>query len=715
MYLSAGKIWFATTITLLGVMAGCLEPANRKEVTVKTIGIDAPVAERIDHVSTYHGEDIHDPYYWLRGREDSKVIAYLEAENGFTKQAMKSAETLQKSLFTEMIGRIKETDDTVPQKQDDYYYYSRTEEGREYRLYCRKHGSLEAEEEILLDLNVLAEGHDYYRLGSFAISPDHSMLAYGADDNGSENYTIRIKNLKTGEMFADRIEGAYYSLEWANDNRTLFYNTFDAAHRPDKLWRHTLGDTQAQDRLVYHEPDESFFLSLSKTRSDRYLMLSLGSQVTSDVHFLDADDPSGEFQALTPRIHGVEFEAAHQGDHFWLLSNQDAVNFKLLKVPLDDLRPEAWQEVLPHREEVMLEEIDAFEGHLVLTERVDGLLKLRVFEMPTMNDHYVAFPEPVYTVGTTGNSEYATRSLRFAYESMVTPDSVFDYDMQSRERRLRKQDQVLGGYDPAQYVSERIWATADDGVRVPMSVVYRKGLTKTGDAPAMLYGYGSYGITTDASFSSTRLSLLDRGFVYAIAHIRGSGDLGRPWYENGKLMKKMNTFTDFIACAEHLVKEKYTRPASLSIRGGSAGGLLMGAVVNMRPELFGAVVAKVPFVDVMNTMMDASLPLTVVEREEWGDPNEKEAYDYMRKYSPYENVREVAYPHMLLTAGLNDPRVTYWEPAKWAARLRVMNRSDNLILLKTNMGAGHGGASGRYQAIEELAFDYAFVLHVLGL
>ena len=712
---SVEKALFVVVFCLLAVLAGCSGGTGRREVNVKSIGIDAPVAERIDHVSTYHGEEIHDPYFWLRGRDKSKVIAYLEAENGYTEKAMAPAESLQTNLFNEMIGRIKETDDSVPQKQGDYYYYSRTVEGKEYRLYCRKHGSLRADEEILLDLNALAEGHDYYRLGSFAVSPDQSLLAYGVDDNGSESYTIQIKNLQTGELLEDRIEGAYYSLEWASDNRTVFYNTFDAAHRPDKLWRHSLGDAQVQDQLVYHEPDESFFLSLSKTRSDRYLMLSLGSQVTSDVHFLDADDPLAEFRPLTPRLPGVEFHAAHQGDSFWLLSNQDAVNFKLLKAPLDDLRPEAWEEVLPHRTEVMLEDIDAFAGHLVLTERVDGLLKLRVFALPSMTDHYVEFPEPVYTAATTGNLEYETGTLRFAYESLVTPDSIFDYDMQNRQRRLRKQDEVLGGYDPSNYVSERIWATAKDGVRVPMSVVYRKGLERDGQAPAMLYGYGSYGITTNATFSSTRLSLLDRGFVYAIAHVRGSGDLGRPWYENGKLLNKMNTFTDFIACAEHLVEEKYTSPQSLSIRGGSAGGLLMGAVVNLRPDLFGAVVAKVPFVDVMNTMMDASLPLTVVEREEWGDPNQKEAYDYMRQYSPYDNVREVAYPHMLLTAGLNDPRVSYWEPAKWAARLRVMNRSDNLILLKTNMGAGHGGASGRYQAIEELAFDYAFVLHVLGL
>ena len=674
-----------------------------------------PAAKRVPKSSTTHSDVRVDDYFWLRDKTNPEVIRYLEEENRYTEGQMAHTKDLQGRLYKEILGRIKETDLSVPERIDDYYYYSRTEEGRQYAIHCRKKGGLEAAEEILLDQNELAAGHKYFRIGAFQASPDHKLLAYSTDTNGSETYTLVVKDLQTGKLLPDQIRNTYYGLEWAADNRTLFYTTLDHAQRPYKLHRHRLGTDPAADPEVYHEKDEMFFLRLGKSRSREFLFVRLDSKTASEVRFLKADRPDEDFRVVEPRRKDVEYSVEHQGSKFFIVTNENAKNFKLMEAPAADPARGNWKEVLPHRPAVKLDDVDGFEKHLVIYEREGGLRQIRVRDMSTGQTHRVEFPEPVYTVFPGGNPEYRTGLLRFQYSSLVTPRSVFDYDMSSRKRDLKKQYEVLGGYDPSRYQSERVFAKAQDGVQVPMSLVYKKGLARDGRAPMLLYAYGSYGASTDPSFSSDRLSLLDRGFVYAIAHIRGGGEMGRTWYEDGKLLRKKNTFTDFIACAEHLIAAKYTSPDRLAIFGGSAGGLLMGAVVNLRPDLFQAVVAKVPFVDVINTMLDPEIPLTVTEWEEWGDPRQKAYYDYMKSYSPYDNVRGKAYPHLLVTAGLNDPRVAYWEPAKWVARLRRLKTDKNLLLLKTNLGAGHGGPSGRYERFRETAFDYAFILDRLGV
>jgi oligopeptidase B len=656
-----------------------------------------------------------DNYHWLREREDPEVISYLEAENAYTKATMKHTEPLQEKLYQEIKGRIKETDLSVPAKDGDYYYYSRTFEGKQYRTYCRKKGSLEAEEEVLLDINELAEGYDYFRIGPMARSPDHQLLAYGVDTSGSEVYTIRVKDLTTGQLLPDEIRNAYYSLQWANDSRTLFYTTLDDAKRPYKLYRHVLGTDADEDVLVHHEKDNIYSVRLGKTRSKKYLMLYLRAMMTTEVRFLEADDPTGTFKIVHPREHGHEYNVSHHGDVFYIVTNDNAINFKLMRVPVVDPAKANWSEVIPHRPEVRLQYVSIFKDHMVVHEREGGLRRLRIRRLADGVEHYLDFPEPVYTVYGGTNLEFDTNLFRFQYSSLITPRSVFDYDMDARTRELKKQQEVLGGYDPADYESERLSAKAPDGKDVPISLVYRKGMKRDGSHPMLLYGYGSYGASMDVFFSSSRVSLLDRGFIFAIAHVRGGGDLGRPWYEDGKFLKKRNTFTDFIACAEHLIAEKYTSPERLAIMGGSAGGLLMGAVANMRPDLFKAVVAQVPFVDVVTTMLDDSVPLTTMEYQEWGDPNDKTYYDYMKSYSPYDNVEARGYPNILVTAGLNDPRVQYWEPAKWTAKLRAMKTDNNRLLLKTNMGAGHGGKSGRYERLRETAFEYAFILDTLGI
>ncbi len=678
------------------------------------MSVKPPVAERMPHVTKNHGREIPDDYFWLREREDAKVHAYLKAENDYTDAVMKPAEPLRETLYKEMLARIKETDLSVPERKGPYWYYTRTEEGKQYRIRCRKKGSVEAPEEILIDENALADGHSYFDLGAYAISPDHSILAYSTDLEGNERYTLVFKDLKTGEHLPDRIADTY-SVEWGNDNRTVFYTSLDPAHRPDRLYRHVLGTDPGRDDLLHREDDDRFFLNIYKTKNDRYVMLHLGSAVTSEIRYLDAAVPSGRLRTIHPRQQGMEYSVEHWGDSFFIRTNDAAVNFRLMRAPVGDPSRKNWIEVVPHRREVYLESMEVFARHMALTERVEGLRTVRILELPGMADHRVDFPEPVYTVRVSGNPEFDTDLLRFTYESMVTPNSVFDYDMKTRERELKKEEEILGGYDRTAYRSERIFAVAKDGTRVPMSLVYRAGMKRDGKNPLVLYGYGAYSASIEPRFSSSRLGLLDRGFIYAIAHVRGGGELGRPWYEDGKLLNKRNTFTDFIACAEHLIAEDYTSRDQLAIRGASAGGLLIGAVVNMRPDLFRVVVANVPFVDVINTMLDASIPLTAIEWEEWGDPRVPEYYEYMRSYSPYDNVEAKDYPDMLITAGLNDPRVQYWEPAKWTARLRAKKTGGNVLLLKTNMDAGHAGASGRYDALKELAFEYAFILNRLGI
>ena len=674
-----------------------------------------PVAKTDPKVDTVHGEERVDNYFWLREKSNPEVIKYLKAENRYTQAMMKHTKGFQEELYTELLARNKENDSTVPEKIGDYYYYTRAKRGKQYSIYCRKKRSLEAKEEILLDKNALAKGHEYLGIGAHKISPNHQLLAYTTDTTGEESYTLYVKDLRTGQLLGNPIPNICSNVEWANDNETLFYTTMDAAKRPYKLHRHQLGSDPAADPLIYHETDESFFLDVSKTRSKVYLLIELGNMNTSEVHYLNADWPTDDFKVIAPRQSELEYFVEHHGDQFFIATNADAVNFKLMRASITNPSMENWEEVIPHREAVRLDSITAFQNHLVISEREDGVQKIRVRNLTTDEEYVVDFLEPVYTVRPGRNPEFNTNIFRFSYTSFITPRSVFDYEMDTKVRELKKQRKILGGYDPSLYKSERIFAQAEDGTSIPISLVYKKGLIKNGGSPLLLYGYGSYGINSEPNFASHRLSLLDRGFGYAIAHIRGGEELGRAWYENGKLLHKRNTFTDFIACADHLIAEKYTASDKLVIQGYSAGGLLVGAVTNMRPELFEIVIAKVPFVDVVNTMLDESIPLTVIEYDEWGDPNEKKFYDYIKSYSPYDNIEAKEYPHILVTAGLNDTRVHYWEPAKWTAKLRALKTGDNRLLLKTDMSAGHGGPSGRYDYWREIAFEYAFVFDLLGI
>jgi oligopeptidase B len=671
-----------------------------------------PIATKMPHKTEIHGEELIDNYFWMREKENPEVIKYLDAENEYTNAIMKDTEGLQDKLYKEMLGRIKETDQSVPVKIDDYYYYSRTEEGKQYPIHCRKNGSLEAQEEIMLDENALAEGQKYFSTGVLDVSPDHRLLAYSTDTDGSEIYTIYIKDLSTGELLKDVITNTSYSLEWSNDNKMLFYTTLDETMRPYKVFRHILGTDAKDDSLIYHEEDEAFYVGIEKSESKAYLFITSGSNTTTEVRYFSADNPDESLKLIHPRQTKMEYYITHQGDSFFILTNDNAKNFRLMKAPVTNPAKDNWQEVIPHSDSVRLEDIEAFENHLVVYERENGLKKMRIMNMKNSESHYVDFPEPVYTFEEGENPNYKTNILRFSYTSLVTPNSVFDYNMDSKKRELKKQQEIPSGYDPSLYQSERIFAKTTDGILVPISIVYKKGMVKDGKNPLFLYGYGSYGISSDPSFGTNRISLLDRGFIYAIAHIRGGEEMGRYWYEQGKLLNKKNTFTDFIACAEHLIAEKYTSSDKLSIYGGSAGGLLLGAVTNMRPDLFKVVVAEVPFVDVINTMLDDSLPLTVTEYEEWGNPNDKQYYDYMKSYSPYDNVTAKNYPNILITTSLFDPRVQYWEPAKWVAKLRALKTGKNMLLLKINMKAGHGGASGRYDYLKEIAFMYAFILKV---
>ncbi|MBE7471001.1 MAG: oligopeptidase B [Anaerolineae bacterium] len=673
-----------------------------------------PVAKIEPRVFTLHGDTRTDNYFWLRERSNPEVMAYLEAENKYTAAVMQPTEPLQAQLYRELLGYIKETDQSAPEKLDNYYYYERTETGKAYPIYCRKQGSLDAPEEILLDQNLLAEGHDFCQLGVFQVSPDHKLLAYSVDLSGAETFTLYLKDLTTGQLLPDQIRNTYYSLAWANDNRTFFYTVLDEAKRPYQLYRHTLGTGPRDDVLLYHETDEMYNMFLHKSRSKAYILVYLRQSVTSEWHYLSADDPTGQFRVIQPRQHGLEYLVDHHGDEFFILTNAEAENFRVMTVSTANPAKAQWRELIPHRPAVKVDELLAFEDHLVLFEREQGLPQIQVIHLPDQTSHYVEFTEPAYTIWPQGNREFQTAQLRFGYSSLVTPPSTFDYEMNDRTRDLKKQEEVPG-YDPAQYQSERIFATAADGVPVPISLVYKKGLVKDGRSPLLMHGYGAYEASMDAYFASRRLCLLERGFVFAIPHIRGGGEMGRRWYEQGKLLHKRNSFTDFIACAEHLVVEKYTSADKLVAFGRSAGGLLMGAVTNIRPDLFKVVVAGVPFVDAINTMLDASIPLTTSEFEEWGNPADPTYYAYIKSYSPYDNVEAKAYPHLLVTAGLNDPRVQYWEPAKWVARLRALKTDQNVLLLKTEMSAGHSGPSDRYAYLREWAFTYAFILDRLGI
>ncbi len=671
---------------------------------------------------TRHGETVVDEYAWLRDRSDPAVRAHLEAENAYTRAVLAHTEELQARLYEEIKGRVQETDEGVPARRGDWWYLWRSGEGLAYALHCRRHGAPDGPEQVLLDENAEAEGFEYFAVGAFAVSPDHRVLAWSSDTTGAEVFTMRFRDLDTGEDLPDEIPRTYYGAAWADDNRTLFYTMPDAAMRPHQVWRHVLGTPASDDVLVYQEDDEHFFCGVHRTRSGSYVVIEIGSKVTSEARVLDAGDPAGAFRVVAPREPGVEYSVEHQGDRFLIVTNapdgdgRACPNFRLVEAPLDAPGREHWREVLPHDDAVRLYGVEAFAGHVALHERRDAVAGIRILDTATGAIHPVEQPEAVSTATPGTNLEYDTTVLRYGYTSLVTPDSVYDYDMVARTATLRKRRPVLGGYDPDDYESGRLWATAPDGERIPISVVHRRGVAPDGTNPCLLYGYGSYEISIDPTFSSARLSLLDRGFVYAIAHVRGGGEGGRRWYEAGKLLAKANTFTDFVACAEHLVAEGWTRPDRLAIRGGSAGGLLVGAVLNLRPDLFGAAAAEVPFVDALNTILDPSLPLTVIEWDEWGNPVEDEAvYRCMRGYAPYENVRAADYPAILVTAGLHDPRVSYWEPAKWVARLRDRTTGDRPILLKCDLGAGHGGPSGRYEAWREEALVYAFLLDSLGV
>lgn len=675
-----------------------------------------PVAEKKPEEIAVHGDTRVDDYYWLRERANPDVIAYLEAENAYTEAMMAHTEQLQENLYQEMVGRIQETDETAPVPVGDYYYYSRTEEGKQYSIYCRKKGSLDGAEEILLDLNELAQGHDYLNLGVYKVSPDHRLLAYSLDTSGSEDYVLYVKDLATGELLPDQIPNTYYSGEWGNDNETLFYTTKDEAKRSHQVWRHRLGTAVGQDELLYHEQDELFRVFLYKTKDRRYIVTTSASMETTEQHVLQAEAPAGSFALVQQRQKGLRYYVEHRSGTFYILTNDDAPNFRLMTAPAASPQRERWQERIPHREKVKIDDVDLFARHLVVYERENGLRTMRIANLETDAVHYLAFPEPVYTYAQNGNPEFDTNVVRYTYSSLSTPESVYDYHMDARAQTLVKRKPVLGGYDADDYQTERIFATAEDGTEVPISLVYRSdALSDDRPAPCLLYGYGSYGHSIDPTFNANRVSLLDRGFVFAIAHIRGGQEMGRAWYDQGKFLNKQNTFTDFVACARRLIAGGYTDSDRLAIIGGSAGGLLIGATLNMAPDLFRAAVAVVPFVDVVTTMLDESIPLTVGEFEEWGNPKEEVYYRYMLSYSPYDNVAAHAYPHLLVTAGLNDPRVQYWEPAKWTAKLRDLKTDDNVLLLKTEMGAGHSGPSGRYDYLREVALHYAFVLDALGL
>jgi oligopeptidase B len=686
---------------------------------------EQPRAPRRPKVLVAHGDERVDDWHWLRDREDPEVLRYLEAENAYTEALMEPTAALQESLFAEIKARVQETDLTAPTAKGPWWYYSRTVEGSQYRIYCRRSRRGPSEtaveamartdgEQVLLDENALAEGHDYFALGAFRVSPDHRLLAYSTDVAGDEVYTLRARDLETGADLPDEVPNTYYGVAWANDCATLFYTTLDEAKRPWRAHRHRLGTDAGEDVLVHQEDDRAFHLGVGKTKTEAFVVLFLHTMVTTEVRVVPGDEPESPARVVGKRRHGIEYSVDHLGDRFLIVTNDGAENFKLVEAPVDTPGPEHWRDLVPHRDDVRFLDVEVFAGHLVLHERADAVTRLRVLRLVDGDVHTVDQPEEVHVAWPGPNPELESTTLRFGYTSLVTPESVFDYDLEDRSRLLVKQQPVLGGYEPDAYTSERLWATAPDGARVPISAVWRKD--RGGDGPALLYGYGAYEISVDPRFSSLRLSLLDRGFVFAIAHVRGGGEMGRRWYEEGKLLRKRNTFTDFIACAEHLVAEGLTSPEGLVIRGGSAGGLTMGAVTNMRPDLFRAVVAEVPFVDVLTTILDESLPLTVIEWEEWGDPvADPEVYFYIKSYSPYDNVEAKDYPAIFVRAGLNDPRVSYWEPAKWVAKLRATRTDDDRLLLKTDLGAGHGGPSGRYDAWRDEALVQAFVLDTVGI
>ena len=678
-----------------------------------SVNPEAPKAKIIPKKLKKHNEIRIDNYFWLNDRENPEVIDYLNQENAYYESMTAHTKDFQKELFEEMKGRIKEDDQSVPYLYNGYYYITRFEKGQDYPIYSRKKGSLEAKEEILFDCNELAKGHSFFQLGGLSVSPDNRFASFGTDMVGRRIYTIKIKNLETNEILSDTIENTTGGSVWANDNQTLFYTRQDKVTlRADTIYKHKLGTDAKDDVLVYEEKDETFNVSVGKEKSKKYIVIGAESTMTTEYRILNSDTPDAVFKVFQPRVRGLEYSISHFGDSFYILTNKDkATNFKLMKTPENATEKKHWKEVIPHRESVLIEDIEIFRNYLVVEERANGLNHIRIMPWNGEEEYYLPFGSETYNAYTTTNVDFDTDVLRYSYQSLATPSSVIDFNMKTKSKEIKKEQAVLGGkFDKNNYIEKRIWATAKDGTQIPISLVYHKDLKKDGTNPLLLYAYGSYGVTMEPYFSTTRLTLLDRGFIFAIAHIRGGEDLGRQWYEDGKLLKKKNTFTDFIDCSQFLIQEKYTSPAHLYAEGGSAGGLLMGAIINMAPELYHGVIAQVPFVDVVTTMLDDSIPLTTGEYDEWGNPNTKKYYDYMLSYSPYDNVKKQVYPNMYVSTGLHDSQVQYWEPAKWVAKLRTHKKGDAVLYLNTNMDAGHGGASGRFEAIKELAKEYAFLL-----
>ena len=711
---------------LLALVIACNQPLKRTSMIPDALP-EPPMAVKKDSVLSIHEHTRVDPYFWMRltdgqksaetpDQQTQQVLDYLNAENAYTDTVMKNTEALQEKLYTEIVGRIKKDDESVPYYSNGYWYYSKYEEGKEYRIHCRKKASLEADEEIIFDENTRAEGQAYYSVGGFAISQDNKMLAFAEDLLSRRVYTIRFKNLETGEILADELTNAAAGGAWANDNSTYFYTTKnEVSLLSEKIWRHELGKSSADDVMVYHEKDPSFYMGVRKSKSDKYIIIGESSTIVSDYHILDANEPKGEFKRFTPRGTAHEYYIEHYQDKFYIISNHEATNFRLMETSEAATELENWKEIIPHREDVLLSGMEIFKNHLVLSERKEALTQLRVIDQNTKQEHYLDFGEEVYVAYISTNPEFDTETLRFGYSSMTTPASTIDYNMSTKVKDVKKVQEVVGGRHPDEYVTERQWAIARDGAKVPMSVVYKKGVELNGEAPLLLYAYGSYGSTMDPWFSSTRLSLLDRGFIFVLAHIRGSQAMGRHWYDDGKMLNKKNTFNDYIDCSKYLIEQNYTSPEHLYAMGGSAGGLLMGVIVNEAPELYNGVVAAVPFVDVVSTMLDETIPLTTNEFDEWGNPKDKVYYDYMLSYSPYDNVKAQAYPHMLITTGLFDSQVQYWEPAKWIAKLRDVKTNDKLLMMDTNMEAGHGGASGRFKRYRQTALNYSFMMMLEGI
>lgn len=679
-----------------------------------------PIAEIKPFTRILHGDTVVDNYYWMidyfkKGKDNTEVIKYLTAENEYLDTMMSGTKTMQENLFKELKGRIKEKDESVPAFHNGYYYYSRTEDGKQYFKYCRKKGSLEAKEEVLLDVDEMAKGHPYFSAAGIKVSPDNKLLAYGVDKVSRRQYTIYIKNLETGEILKDAIPNTEADATWATDNKTLFYTAKnEITLLSEQIKKHKLGTESKEDPIVYQEKDNTNYIGVSKSKSGKYIFIYSGATLSSEMRMVEAAHPDQPFKVIQPRMKNVLYEMIALDDKFLILTNWNAKNFRLMECPLDKPGRENWKEVIAHRNDVLLESVEEFKDFIAIKERKNGLTELRI-RNKNGSEHYVKFDEPAYRVAIGANPEYNSKNLRYIYTSLTTPSSTFDYNMETEAKKLLKEQEVVGGYNKKEYTTERVFATAKDGTKIPISLVYKNGFKKDGSAPLLLYGYGSYGNTIDAAFSSTTLSLLNRGFVYAIAHIRGGQEMGRQWYEDGKLKKKMNTFTDFISCGEFLVNQKFTNKDHLYAQGGSAGGLLMGVVVNLSPDLWNGILAHVPFVDVINTMLDESIPLTTNEFDEWGNPKQKVAYDYMKSYSPYENVKAQAYPNMLVTTGLHDSQVQYFEPTKWVAKLRATKTDKNVLLLKTDMDFGHGGASGRFDYLKDVALYYSFLFTLEGI